>query len=146
MRLDFVGHPLKIQRYLAELVVLPTLSKFRERIPDDGRTLSEPAFELTREAGEIFTALVDYFREYRDCADVYAETQTFEVYDDMQSHIHTLQALRVSRRYATRKVWVKWGSDPDSKPTPATVLYVAGFPLGKKPEQLATPKFAGIRL
>jgi hypothetical protein len=52
----------------------------------------------------------------------------------------------VSRGYVTIKVRVKWGSDPDSKPMPATVLYVIGFPLGKEPEQFATPKSAGIRL
>lgn len=43
--------------------------------------LSEPGFELTREADETFAALVDYFRDYRDCADVYSETQKFEIYD-----------------------------------------------------------------
>ena len=47
--------------------------------------MSEPAFEMTREAQETFAVLVDYFRDYRDCADAYSETQKFEVYDDMQS-------------------------------------------------------------
>lgn len=108
--------------------------------------LSEPAFELTREADETFAALVDYFRDYRDCADAYSETQKFEVYDELQSHIDALMKLGVSLRYAERKVQVKWGADPDSKPMPANVLYVVGFPLGKEPEQFATPKSAGIHL
>ncbi len=47
---------------------------------------------------------------------------------------------------ATRKVQVKWGLEQDSKPMPASVLYVVAFPLGKEPEQFATPKSAGIRL
>ena len=63
----------------------------------------------------------------------------------MQSHIDALKQLGVSLRYAERKVQVKWGSDPDSKPMPANVLYVVGFPLGKEPEQFATPKAAGIQ-
>lgn len=108
--------------------------------------LSEPAFELSREADESFAALVDYFREYRDCADLYTETQKFDVYDEMQSHIDALKALGVSLRYAERKMQVKWGSDPDSKPIPTNVLYVVGFPLGKEPEQFATPKSGNIRL
>lgn len=108
--------------------------------------LSEPAFELTREADETFAALVDYFREYRDCADVYTETQKFEVFDEMQSYIDALTVLGVSLRYAERKVQVKWGADPGSKSMPVNVLYVVGFPLGKEPEQFATPKSAGIRL
>lgn len=108
--------------------------------------LSEPAFELPREADETFAALVDYFRDYRDCADVYSETQKFEVYDEMQSHIDALKTLGVSLRYAERKMQVKWGSDTDNKPMPVNVLYVVGFPLGKEPEQFATPKSGGIRL
>lgn len=108
--------------------------------------LSEPAFELTREADEAFAVLVDYFRDYRDCADIYSETQKFEVYDEMQSYIDALRQLGVSLCYAERKVQVKWGLDPNSKPMPTNVLYVVGFPLGKEPAQFATPKSAGIRL
>lgn len=107
--------------------------------------LSEPAFELPREADETFAALVDYFRDYRDCADVYSETQKFEIYDELQSHIDALKALGVSLRYAERKVQLKSGTDPDGKPMPANVLYVVGFPLGKEPEQFTTPKAASIQ-
>tara|TARA_Y100000588_G_scaffold230782_1_gene244542 strand:+ start:169 stop:864 length:696 start_codon:yes stop_codon:yes gene_type:complete len=108
--------------------------------------LSEPAFELSREADETFAILVDYLREYRDCADIYNETQKFEIYDEMQSHIDELKALGVSLCYATRNVKIKWGTDPDSNPMPATVLYIVGFPLGKEPEQFATRRSASIRL
>lgn len=126
--------PLTTGKQLARLVEFCTMD------------LSEPAFEMTRKADEAFAALVDYFRDYRDCADVYSETQKFEVYDEMQSHIDALKQLGVSLRYAERKVQVKWGSDPDSKPMPTNVLYVVGFPLGKEPDQFSTPKSGGIRL
>ncbi|WP_321528821.1 helix-turn-helix transcriptional regulator [Sedimenticola selenatireducens] len=119
------------------------LAKLAEICPMD---LSEPGFELPREADEAFATLVDYFREYRDCADDYTETQKFEVYDEMQSHIDSLKTLGVSLRYAERKMQVKWGSDPDSKPMHVNVLYMIAFPLGKEPEQFATPKSGGIRL
>lgn len=119
------------------------LAKLAENCTMD---LSEPAFELTREADEAFAAMVDYFRDYRDCADAYAETQKFEVYDEMQSNIDALKALGVSLRYAERKMQVKWGSEPDSKPMPVNVLYAVGFPLGKEPDQFATPKSGGLRL
>ena len=77
----------------------------------------------------------------------HSETQKFDVYDEMQSHIDALKALGVSLRYATRKVQVTWGSDAaGTKPMPVTVLYVVGFPLGEEPEQFATPKSGGIRL
>ena len=108
--------------------------------------LSETGFELSREADETFADLVDYFREYRDCADAYTESTKFEVYDELQSRIDALKVLGVSLRYAERKVHVMWGMDRDAKPTLVSVLYVVAFPLGKEPEQFATPKPGGIRL
>jgi transcriptional regulator with XRE-family HTH domain len=126
--------PLTTGKQLAKLVEICSMD------------LSEPGFELAREADETFAALVDYFRDYRDCADVYSETQKFEIYDEMQSHIDALKTLGVSLRYAERKMQVKWGTEPDSKPMPVNVLYVVAFPLGKDPEQFATPKSGGIRL
>ena len=73
----------------------------------------------------------------------YSEMQKFEVYDEMQSHIDALKVLGVSLRYAERKMQLKWGSDPDSKPMPVNVLHVVGFPRGKEPEQFATPQSGG---
>ena len=81
-----------------------------------------PPGELPREADETFAMLVDYLREYRDCADAYNETQKFEIYDELQSHIDALKVLGVSLRYATRKIQVKWGTGADVKPMLATVL------------------------
>lgn len=108
--------------------------------------MSEPGFELSREADETFALLVDYFRDYRDCADVYTESSKFDVYDELQSYIDALTSLCVSLRYAERKMQVKWGTDSDAKPMPVSVLYVVAFPLGKEPDQFATPKTGGIWL
>lgn len=137
----------KFDREHVTLTALPfttgrQLAKLAENCSMD---LSEPAFELPREAAEEFAALVDYFRDYRDCADVYSETQKFEIYDELQAHIDALHAQGVSLRYAERKMQVKWGSDQhDAKPVPLTALYVMAFPLGKEPEQFATPKSGRI--
>lgn len=126
--------PLTTGRQLAKLAETCTMD------------LSEPGFELTREADEVFAMLVDYFRDYRDCADAYAETQKLDVYDELQSYIDTLKKLGVSLRYAERKMRVKWGSTTDAEPMLVNVLYVVAFPLGKEPEQFATPKSGGVRL
>lgn len=67
-------------------------------------------------------------------------------HDEMQSNIDALKTLGVSLRYAERKMQVKWGTEPDSKPMLVNVLYVVAFPLGKEPEQFATPKSGGVRL
>lgn len=99
--------------------------------------MSTPAFDLPREADEQFAELIDYFREYRDCADMYSERDKFEVYDEFQRQIDALKTLGVSLCYATRKVAIGGSSE---KPLPATLLYLVAFPLGKEPEEFATPR------
>lgn len=105
--------------------------------------LTTPAFELPREAAEQFAEMTDYFRDYRDCADMYSERDKFEIYDDLQRHIDALLNLGVSLRYATRKISIK-SAMPDAKPFPASVLYVVAFPLGKEPSEFATAREARI--
>lgn len=104
--------------------------------------LSAPAFELTREADEKFAELIDYFREYRDCADLYSEHDKFGVYDDLQGRIDELRTLGVSLCYATRKLVVKGA--PQAEPWPTTALYVVAFPVGKEPSEFATPRAVGV--
>lgn len=101
--------------------------------------LSMSAFDLNREADERFAELIDYFRDYRDCADCYAQRDKFAIYDELQERIDCLKTLQVSLRYATRKMIVKRDQD-DAKPLPVTVLYVIAFPLGKEPDEFATPR------
>jgi transcriptional regulator with XRE-family HTH domain len=108
--------------------------------------MSEPGFELSREADETFAELVDYFRDYRDCADAYSESTKFDVCDELQSRIDVLKNLGVSLCYAERKMRVNWGAEADAKPMPVSVLYVVAFPLGMEPDHFATPKSGGIRI
>lgn len=108
--------------------------------------MSEPASDLPRQADEAFAALLDYFREYRDCVDLYNETAKFDIYDEMQWHIDNLKDQGVSLRYAERNLQVKWGSEATSKPMPVTVLYLVGFLIGNEPEEFAMPKSGRIRL
>lgn len=108
--------------------------------------MAEPAFDLPRDAERPFAVLVDYFRDYRDCADVYNEVQRLEIYDELQALIDSLRHVGVSLRYAERKMQIKWGTGPDRKPHPINILYLVAFPLGKEPEQFSTPKSGGFRL
>ncbi|WP_312709402.1 helix-turn-helix transcriptional regulator [Stenotrophomonas sp.] len=103
--------------------------------------LSEPAIELPREAAAEFASLVDYYREYRECHDLYSETDKLEIYDDLQRHIDTLRVLGVSLTYGQRGVALRMGS---GLPMSATCLYVVAFRLGQEPSQIVTPKAARI--
>lgn len=112
----------------------------------DAMVLADAFVEWGREAEQAFAELVDYFREYRDCADMYNESGKFEIYDALQAHIDNLLRLQVSLRHAERKVQLKFGSDADVKPMPATILYVVAFPLGQEPSEFATPRTGGLKL
>lgn len=106
-----------------------------------------PAFGSHRETEVLFAEMVDYFRDYRDCADLYTEVQKFEIYDGFQAYIDDLKKYGVSLRYAERKTYIKWGTDKEgSKPMLVNILYVAGFSIGKEPEYLAVQKSVGIKL
>jgi transcriptional regulator with XRE-family HTH domain len=108
--------------------------------------MADPAFELTREAEITFAEMVDYFREYRDCAELYTEVQKFEIHDALQSYIDELKSHGVSLRYAERKTHITWGTAKDSKPMLVNILYVVGFPLGKEQDHFSVPKSAGVKL
>ncbi len=138
----------KFERENITLAALPltTGKQLAKLVETNSMDLSTPAFEMSREADEEFAALVDYLREYRDCADMYSEVQKFEVYDEMQGHIDALKAMGVSLCYAIRKLQVTIGGDPEAKPLPTTALYVIAFPVGKEPKEFATPKTVGIGL
>ncbi|MBI2728336.1 MAG: helix-turn-helix transcriptional regulator [Polaromonas sp.] len=100
--------------------------------------MSTPAIELSREADERFAELIDYFREYRDCKDMYSELDKFEIYDAMDEHIKALKGLQVSLCFATRKV--AFTSALGAQPFTAEALYVVACKLGQELTEFATPK------
>lgn len=107
--------------------------------------MSEPSFEASREVAETFAALIDFFREYRDCQDLYTEVQKLDVHEDMQSYIDDLKHRGVSLVFAERQLVLKPTAD-DARSTPFNVAFILGFPIGRVPEQIVTPKAARIQL
>lgn len=128
------AHPLTAGRELAKLAETCTMD------------LSEPAFEMERAAEEVFAELVDCFREYRDCAELYNEFGKLEIYDALQGYIDNLRNLGVSLCYAERKVKLRFGTDSETDPMGAMILYVVAFPLGQEPTEFATPRTGDIKL
>lgn len=121
------AHPLSSGRQIAGLAETHSLD------------LCTPGFAMDREPAESFAALVDYFHEYRDCADLYSEVQKLDVYDELQAHIDTLADAGVSLRYATRKVRLGFRGDADAQPFETSVVYIVTYPTGQEPTQFATP-------
>lgn len=103
--------------------------------------ISQSGCEMKREAHEVFASLIDYFRDYRDCASEYSESSKFAVYDEMQSLLDELQRLQVSLSYATREVHLTFTTDrKDAKPLNAHVSYLIAFERGKAPTEFAVSK------
>lgn len=108
--------------------------------------ICQPGFEIKREAHEVFAALVDYFREYRDCASDYPETSKFAVYDEMQELIDELLTLQVCIQCATREIYLSaTGSQPDAKPMTVQMTYLIAFEQGETPEAFAVKKKLDFR-
>lgn len=133
----------RIERDYITLPALPLstghqLAKLAESSTVD---ISQPGFEMQRDAHEVFASLVDYFRDYRDCASDYSESAKFAVYDEMQELIDELQGLEVSIQYATRKVHLKvTGEQSEAKPLTVQMSYLIAFERGKAPGEFAVQK------
>lgn len=135
----------KFDREHITLKALPlTTGKLLAQLADTtAMDLITPGFEMTREADETFALLTDYFREYRDCADLYQEKDKLDIHDEMQGHIDNLRELGVSLCYATRKVAVR-SRDETAKPMEMLTVYLVTFPLGKEPAEFSTPREMSI--
>ena len=48
--------------------------------------------------------------------------------------------------YAERKVKLRFGTDSETDPMGAMILYVVAFPLGQVPTEFATPRTGDIKL
>ncbi|GFZ63177.1 hypothetical protein PSE10A_56880 [Pseudomonas amygdali pv. eriobotryae] len=138
-------------RFDREYIMLPALplstghqlAKLAEGSTVD---ICQPGFEIKREAHEVFAALVDYFRDYRDCASDYSETAKFAVYDEMQELIDELLTLQVSLQCSTREIYLKVkGSQPDANPMTVQMTYLIAFEQGKAPEEFAVQKKLDFR-
>ncbi|QVW24130.1 helix-turn-helix domain-containing protein [Pseudomonas hormoni] len=118
---------------------------FAKLVQDCHMDLTEPAFELDSEASEVFAAMVDYLREYRDCAEHYSEVEKLMVHREFEDYLSQLHVLGVSMRYATRNVKMRFGG-PTGDPLAVQILYLVGFAVGQEPESFATPKTGSIGL
>jgi hypothetical protein len=70
---------------------LTTGKQFARRVEACTMAMPVPAFESHRETEVIFAEMVDYFSDYRDCADLYSEVHKFEIYDGFQAYIDDLK-------------------------------------------------------
>lgn len=102
--------------------------------------VTNTTMQLKREAAEMFAGLLDYLRDYRDCASKYGEVEKFPVFDELQKYVDDLSRLGISLCYATRKTKLV-GRDWENKtPLDVTIAYLSPFQKGAEPAKIAVTK------
>lgn len=131
----------KLEREMVTLAMSPATGRTLAELGESSQAdLFHAAAELPREAAEVFAALTDYWREYRDACDLYSEVDKLEVHDEFQSRLDELKALSFSLRLGERVVTVRPTKDEDASPFKVRVAYVVAFPMGKEPDEIRTPR------
>jgi len=132
------------EHVILDSVVATTGRELAKLFENATMDMSNPAVELDREPATEFAELVDYLREYRDCAELYTEVQKLDVYDELQRHIDALDAANISLCYATRNTKLVGRDWKDKNPWPVTLLYFSAYHKGEVPDKMAVPKKVSI--
>jgi len=101
---------------------------------------SEPAIDLKAEPAVAFAGLVDYLRDWRDCADLYTETDKLDVYEELQRYLDKLDAAGIAVCYARRETKLVSKDWIDKTPWSATLLYISAFPKDQPLKKLVVPR------
>lgn len=126
-------------------VVLPMLPLTTGRqlaglVATSDADVAEPTFDLTADAASEFAALVDYCREYRECAELHTETDKLQVFSDLQAHIDALSASGVALCYGTRTVAMRLNVASESIQGTFHTLYILAFPAERVPNRVAVSR------
>ncbi len=98
------------------------------------------AVELQGAAVEAFAGLVDYLRDYRDCADLMTETQKLVVFDEVQAYLDALQKEGFSLSYARRDTKLVGKDWVDKTPWSVSIAYLVVVPKDSEPKTLCAPR------
>lgn len=94
------------------------------------------AIELDGEAEYEFAALVDYLRDYGDCAELYSEVQKIDLYAEIKGYLDRLSGAGVSVCYAQRTTKLVGKDWADKTPWTARIVYIVAFEKGAEPAQM----------
>jgi transcriptional regulator with XRE-family HTH domain len=138
--------------------VLAEMEKFkREHLPLEGHVVSTGQ-ELVRlfesaqmdsssagaalegAASEAFAGLIDYLRDYRDCADCMSETEKLAVFKDVQGYLDALRKEGFTVSYARRDTKLVSQNSADKTPWAVTIIYLVASPKGSEPKLMLVPR------
>ena len=126
------------EHIILQTSILTTGKMLADLLESSVMDIATTAFEVSRETDECFAELIDYYRDYRDIAEMYSEREKLSVHDGLQKYIDALKKLGVSICYATRNLFARRA--PHEKTMSIKALYIVGFTLGKEPKEFAAPR------
>lgn len=98
-----------------------------------------PATPLQEAAEEMFVALVDSMRDWRDCWDAMSEVSKLAAYREAQGHLDRLSELGISIVIATRTVALTSKAWKDSSPWPIAIIDLTAFQKRGEPMEVCGP-------
>jgi transcriptional regulator with XRE-family HTH domain len=101
---------------------------------------SSSAVELAGSAAEAFAGLVDYLRDFSECADCMSETEKLMAFAHVQEYLDTLRAAGFSVIYARRDTKVVAESWLNKTPMAMTIVYLVVYPKGSEPKMILAPR------
>jgi transcriptional regulator with XRE-family HTH domain len=101
---------------------------------------SSPSADLRDEPASDLAGLIDYLRDYRDCAGHYTETQKLVVYADIQNYLDLLATAGISVWYARRNTEFVGRDWVNKTPMALAILYLITCPKGNAPEKMVVPR------
>lgn len=102
------------------------------------------AFEPSPIVETAFAALLDYLRDFRDCADDVPEVDKIGMYADIQRYLDELAAHGTTVLAATDDPLVQFGGALGSDPVRVRILYLGLFPTKATPDSFAVPRKAKV--
>jgi len=105
---------------------------------------SFPAIELEEQAAADFAGLIDYLRDYRDCVELYTETQNLEVFSDIQQYIDSLDSAGITLCCAHRRTKLVARNWPDQTPWGDTLVYLSAFAKTETPSKMIVSRQINI--
>jgi len=91
-------------------------------------------------AAEAFAGLIDYLREYRDCADLMSETDKLGAFGEAQQFLDSLRKEGFSVSYARRDTKLVNQNWKDKTPWPVSIAYLVASPKDSEPKLICAPR------
>ena len=102
-------------------------------------------FELPFEVEHAYAEFLDFFRDFRDCAEFYSQVEKLSVYKSFDGFLNVIDSKGFCIKYAKREVILK-ANQSDQKDLPLDIIYLSIFPKKQAPDQFSVTRKIQFKL